>query len=327
VPPWQRGRGICLARNLGTLLECDADRHDRDAEGNEVRLEHSLLREAGLQLLAKAGHPRRVPRALQGNQGPHRPRHRGLPSEPGKLDREGNEVEDRIYNQKDFDRTFVIDERTQVVARKISDFLKESQDRFQKTIVFCVDTEHAARMRQALINENADIYALHPKYVMRITGDDREGVEELDSFIDPESPYPVIVTTSRLLSTGVDAQTCRIIALDREVGSMTEFKQIIGRGTRIHEETKKYYFNLIDFRKATNHFADPDWDGEPVQKYEPGPEDPMLPPQGARRSGQRARTRGRSRHRATGLTVTRQTFATGYVTCDVTTGLNPQQRD
>ncbi|MBA3638096.1 MAG: DEAD/DEAH box helicase family protein [Acidobacteria bacterium] len=201
----------------------------------------------------------------------------GYRPEPGKRDREGNEVEDRIYNQKDFDRTFVIDERTRVVARKITDFLKESEDRFQKTIVFCVDTEHAARMRQALINENSDICAVHPKYVMRITGDDREGVEELDSFIDPESRYPVIVTTSRLLSTGVDAQTCRIIALDREVGSMTEFKQIIGRGTRIHEESRKYYFNLIDFRKATNHFADPDWDGEPVQKYEAGPDDPMIP--------------------------------------------------
>jgi type I restriction enzyme, R subunit len=203
----------------------------------------------------------------------------GYRPEPGKLDREGKEVKDRIYNQKDFDRTFVIDERTQVVAKKISDFLKESEDRFQKTIVFCVDTEHAARMRQALINENSDIYALHPKYVMRITGDDKQGVDELDSFIDPESRYPVIVTTSRLLSTGVDAQTCRIIALDREVGSMTEFKQIIGRGTRIHEETKKYYFNLIDFRKATNHFADPDWDGEPVQIYEPGPDDPITPPE------------------------------------------------
>jgi len=203
----------------------------------------------------------------------------GYRPEPGKLDRDGNEVEDRIYNQKDFDRTLVIDERTQVVARKVSDFLKESDDRFQKTIVFCVDTEHAARMRQALVNENADICALYPKYVMRITGDDKEGLEELDSFIDPESRYPVTVTTSRLLSTGVDAQTCRVIALDREVGSMTEFKQIIGRGTRIHEETKKYYFNLIDFRKATNHFADPDWDGEPVQKYEPGPDDPINPPE------------------------------------------------
>jgi type I restriction enzyme R subunit len=202
----------------------------------------------------------------------------GYRPEPGKRDRDGNEVEDRIYNQKDFDRTFVIDERTQLAARRISAFLKESEDRFQKTIVFCVDTEHAARMRQALINENADICASHPKYVMRITGDDKEGVDELDSFIDPESRYPVIVTTSRLLSTGVDAQTCRVIALDREVGSMTEFKQIIGRGTRIHEETKKFYFNLIDFRKATNHFADPDWDGEPVQIYQPREDDPMLPP-------------------------------------------------
>ena len=203
----------------------------------------------------------------------------GYRPEPGKLDRDGQEVEDRIYDGKDFDRTFVIDERTQLVARRISDFLKESGDRFQKTIVFCVDTEHAARMRQALINQNPDIQAFHPKYVMRITGDDQQGVEALDSFIDPESRYPVIVTTSRLLSTGVDAQTCRIIALDREVGSMTEFKQIIGRGTRIHEETKKYYFNLIDFRKATNHFADPEWDGEPVQVYNPGPDEPMTPPE------------------------------------------------
>ena len=113
---------------------------------------------------------------------------------------------------------------------------------------------------------------------MRITGNDKEGVEQLDSFIDPEAKFPVIVTTSRLLSTGVDAQTCRVIALDREVGSMTEFKQILGRGTRVHEDTKKYYFTLVDFRKATNHFADPDFDGDPIQIYEPGPDDPMTPP-------------------------------------------------
>ena len=202
----------------------------------------------------------------------------GYRPEPGKVDREGNEVEDRIYNQKDFDRTLVIDDRTKLVAKKVSDLLKESGDRFQKTIVFCVDTEHAARMRQALINENSDLCAQYPRYVMRITGNDKEGVEQLDSFIDPEAKFPVIVTTSRLLSTGVDAQTCRVIALDREVGSMTEFKQILGRGTRVHEETKKYYFTLIDFRKATNHFADPDFDGEPIQMYEPGPDDPMTPP-------------------------------------------------
>jgi type I restriction enzyme R subunit len=120
-------------------------------------------------------------------------------------------------------------------------------------------------MRQAFINANQDLVRHNLRYVMRITGDDAEGTAELGNFIDPEARYPVIVTTSRLLSTGVDAQTCRLIVLDREVGSMTEFKQIVGRGTRVHEETKKYYFTLVDFRKATNHFADPDFDGEPVQ--------------------------------------------------------------
>ena len=201
----------------------------------------------------------------------------GYRPEPGKVDREGREVEDRIYNQKDFDRTLVIDDRTKLVAKKVSDFLKET-DRFQKTIVFCVDTEHAARMRQALVNENADLCRDYSRYVMRITGNDNDGVAQLDNFVDPESKVPVIVTTSQLLSTGIDAQTCRVIALDREIGSMTEFKQIVGRGTRIHEDTRKYFFNLIDFRKATNLFADPDFDGEPVQIYEPGPDDPVAPP-------------------------------------------------
>ncbi len=196
----------------------------------------------------------------------------------GEPDKYGQEIEDRIYNQKDFDRNLVIDERTKRVAHKGSEFLKESGDRFQKTIVFCVDVEHAARMRQALINENHDLVQQNERYVMRITGDDQEGTAQLGNFIDPEARYPVIVTTSRLLSTGVDAQTCRLIVLDREVGSMTEFKQIVGRGTRVHEDTKKYYFTLIDFRKATNHFADPDFDGEPVQIYEPGENDPVAPP-------------------------------------------------
>ena len=159
----------------------------------------------------------------------------GYRPEKGQLDRGGNEVEDRIYNTKDFDRTLVIDDRTKLVARKITAFLKESADRFQKTIVFCVDQEHAARMRQALVNENADLVDAIPRYVMRITGSDAEGQAELGNFIDPESRYPVLVTTSRLLSTGVDVQTCRLIVLDREVGSMTEFKQIVGRGTRVHE--------------------------------------------------------------------------------------------
>lgn len=202
----------------------------------------------------------------------------GYRPEKGQLDRDGEEVEDRIYNAKDFDRTLVLDERTKLVARKVTEFLKESGDRFQKTIVFCVDQEHAARMRQALINENADLVAENHRYVMRITGGDQEGQAELGNFIDPESKYPVLVTTSRLLSTGVDVQTCRVIALDREVNSMTEFKQIVGRGTRVHEDTHKFYFTLIDFRGATTHFADPAFDGEPVQIYEPGEGDPVAPP-------------------------------------------------
>ena len=200
---------------------------------------------------------------------------------PGEIDQHGHEIEDRLYNQKDFDRHLVIDARTTRVARWVSDYLKHSGDRFQKTIVFCVDTEHAARMRQAFINENNDLAQQNSRYVMRITGDDPEGTAQLGNFIDPEAKYPVIVTTSRLLSTGVDAQTCRLIVLDREVGSMTEFKQIVGRGTRVHEDTKKYYFTLVDFRKATNHFADPDFDGEPVQIYEPGEGDPVTPPDDA----------------------------------------------
>ena len=198
--------------------------------------------------------------------------------EKGQLDREGEEVEDRIYNTKDFDRTLVLDDRTRLTAKKVTDFLKESGDRFQKAIIFCVDQEHAARMRQALINENPDLVAENHRYVMRITGNDKDGQDQLGNFIDPESKYPVLVTTSRLLSTGVDAQTCRLIVLDREVGSLTEFKQIVGRGTRVHEDTKKFYFTLIDFRGATSHFADPDFDGEPVQIYEPGDGDPIAPP-------------------------------------------------
>ena len=203
----------------------------------------------------------------------------GYRPEKGQLDRNGEEVEDRIYNVKDFDRTLVLDERTKLVARKVTAFLKESGDRFQKAIVFCVDQEHAARVRQALINENADLVENNHRYVMRITGADIEGQKQLSNFIDPESRYPVLVTTSRLLSTGVDVQTCRLIVLDREVGSMTEFKQIIGRGTRVHEDTRKFYFTLMDFRGATTHFADPDFDGEPVQIYEPGDGDPILPPE------------------------------------------------
>lgn len=203
----------------------------------------------------------------------------GYRPEVGQLDRDGEEIEDREYNTKDFDRTIVLDERTKLVAKKISDFLSQSGDAYQKSIIFCVDQEHAGRMRQALINENSELTAENSRYVMRITGNDKEGQEQLDNFIDPESKYPVLVTTSRLLSTGVDAQTCRLIVLDREVNSMTEFKQIVGRGTRVHEDTNKLYFTLIDFRGATSHFADPDFDGDPVQIYEPGPDGPIVPPE------------------------------------------------
>ncbi len=209
----------------------------------------------------------------------------GYRPEKGQVDRDGEEIDDRIYNAKDFDRTLVLDDRTKLVAKKVTEFLKQSGDRFQKTIVFCVDQEHAARMRQALINENADLVADNARYVMRITGNDKEGQDQLGNFIDPEAKYPVLVTTSRLLSTGVDAQTCRLIVLDREVGSMTEFKQIVGRGTRVHDDTKKFYFTLIDFRGATSHFADPDFDGEPVQIYEPGPGDTPVPPDDVPPSG------------------------------------------
>lgn len=203
----------------------------------------------------------------------------------GQLDRDGEEVEDRIYNTKDFDRTLVLDDRTKLVAQKVSEFLKQSGDRMAKTIVFCVDQEHAARMRQALINENTDLVEQNHRYVMRITGNDKDGLDQLGNFIDPEAAYPVVVTTSRLLSTGVDAQTCRLIVLDREVGSMTEFKQIVGRGTRVHEDTQKLYFTVMDFRGSTSHFADPEFDGEPVQIYQPGPDDPITPPDDAPQTG------------------------------------------
>ena len=214
----------------------------------------------------------------------------GYRPEKGKLDKDGNEIEDRTFGIRDFDRKLVIDDRTRLVARKITAYLKESRNRYQKAIVFCVDVEHAARMRQALVNENADLVDENSRYVMRITGSDKEGQAELGNFIDPESDHPVIVTTSRLLSTGVDVQTCRLIVIDRLVGSMTEFKQIVGRGTRIHESSGKLYFTLIDFRGASSHFADPTFDGQPVQIYEPGDGDPIDPPDDESTSGESEET-------------------------------------
>ena len=201
----------------------------------------------------------------------------GWRPDAGQKDEHGFEIEDRIYNQVDMDRKLVLDERTELVARKITE-LVQATDPFSKTIVFCEDIEHAERMRQALVKANPEQMAENHRYVMRITGDDAAGKAELDNFIDPESRYPVIVTTSKLLSTGVDCQTCRIVALDQRIQSMTEFKQIIGRGTRINEDYGKFYFTIMDFKKVTELFADPDFDGEPVQVYEPGPDDPPLPP-------------------------------------------------
>ena len=201
----------------------------------------------------------------------------GWRPENGQTDKYGQVIEDREYNDLDFDRNLILEKRTELVAAKITQFLK-ANDRFSKTIVFCENINHAERMRQALVNANADLAAANSKYIMRITGDNDEGKAQLDNFIDPESTFPVIATTSRLMTTGVDAQTCKLIVLDRRIASMTEFKQIIGRGTRINEDYNKLYFTIMDFKRATALFADPDFDGDPVQIYEPGPNDPPTPP-------------------------------------------------
>lgn len=200
----------------------------------------------------------------------------GYRPERGTIDRYGFEVPDKQYDGKDFDRELVIDDRTKLVASKITEFLKKT-NRMDKTIVFCVDIEHAERMRRALVNENKDMVSKNPKYVARITGDDEYGKKELDNFIDPSSHYPVIATTSKLLNTGVDVQTCKLIVLDSNIQSMTEFKQIIGRGTRIRQDYGKYYFTIMDFRQVTNLFADPDFDGEPVQSEDFTGDDEIIP--------------------------------------------------
>jgi type I restriction enzyme R subunit len=202
----------------------------------------------------------------------------GWRPEDGQTDKYGQLIEDREYNDRDYDRILILEKRTAVVAAKVTEFLKAT-DRFAKTIIFCENVDHAERMRQALVNANPDLAAANSKYVMRITGDNDEGKAQLDNFIDPESTYPVIACTSRLMSTGVDAQTCHLIVLDRRINSMTEFKQIIGRGTRINEDYGKLYFTIMDFKRATALFADPSFDGDPVQIYEPGPDDPPIPPE------------------------------------------------
>ena len=201
----------------------------------------------------------------------------GYTPEKGKVDKLGQAVEQRQYNTKDFDRNLVLEKRTKLVACKVWEYLKAT-DPMAKTIVFCDDQDHAERMRQELV-KLIPAAASNRRYVMRITGDDNEGKAQLSYFIDNDEPYPVIATTSKLLTTGVDAKTCKLIVLDQNINSMTEFKQIIGRGTRLREDYQKLYFTIMDFKGATRLFADPDFDGEPVVIYEPKSDEPVLPPE------------------------------------------------
>ncbi len=197
----------------------------------------------------------------------------------GMTDKLGHVIEDRVYTGPDMNRKLVLERRDEVVAAKITEYLKAT-NRYDKTIVFCEDIDHAARMRQALANANADLCAAQPNYVVQITGDNLLGKAQLDNFIDPDKTFPVIATTSKLMSTGVDAQTCKLIVLDQQIKSMTLFKQIIGRGTRLREDLGKTWFTILDFKRATELFADPAFDGDPVQVYEPQAGDPIEPPPG-----------------------------------------------
>jgi type I restriction enzyme R subunit len=192
----------------------------------------------------------------------------------GELDKYGNEIEDREYNIKDFDKKLVIDKRTGLIAKRITEFLKKT-DRYSKTIVFCEDVEHASRMREALRNENSDIVKDNPKYIMRIVGEDKEGKAQLSNFIAVNKKFPTIAITSELMSTGVDAKMCKLIVIEKNINSQILFKQILGRGTRIREEDGKTHFTLMDFRNASRLFADPDFDGEPVQVDEFGSDEEL----------------------------------------------------
>ena len=209
----------------------------------------------------------------------------------GQLDDNGEVIDNRVYNTTDFDKNLVLEKRTKLVAKTVSDYLKKHDCRMDKTIFFCVDQEHADRMRQALVNENADMCAVDSRYVMRITANDEAGVKQLDNFRNVEKEYPVLVTTSKLLSTGVDVQTVKFIVLDSNIKSMTEFKQIIGRGTRVREDLGKMYFTIFDFRDVTRLFHDPDFDG-PIEQLDdfhpnkPG-EGPERPPQIAASDGKK----------------------------------------
>ncbi|MBY0266034.1 MAG: DEAD/DEAH box helicase family protein [Burkholderiales bacterium] len=195
----------------------------------------------------------------------------------GMKDDLGQEIEQRQYNQKDMDRILVLNQRTKLVAGRVMQYLRAT-DPMSKTIIFCEDIDHAERMRVAIVNAAGQLALDNPKYVMRITGDSAEGKNELDNFIDPEAPFPVIATTSELLTTGVDAKTCKLIVLDKTITSMTVFKQIIGRGTRIDEDNNKWFFTIMDFKRATTLFRDPEFDGEPAVIYEPEGDDDPVPP-------------------------------------------------
>ena len=188
----------------------------------------------------------------------------GWRPEMGKKDIYGNEIPDRIYNKKDFDRNLVLGTRTGIVAQKVTQYLQRNEP-YAKSIIFCQDIEHADRMRRAMVNLNPELVNKNSRYVVRITGDVSNAQMELDDFMNPEETYPVVATTSKLLTTGVDIPTCKLIVLDAEINSMTEFKQIIGRGSRIDEDNNKMYFTIMDFRNVTRLFADPDFDGEAVQ--------------------------------------------------------------
>ena len=184
----------------------------------------------------------------------------------GQVDVNGNEIPDRVYTNSDYDYNIILEDRINQVASEITAYLK-STDRMQKTIVFCANEDHAERMRVALVNLNADMCRENPDYVVRITGSDDYGKKKLDYFISVSEPYPVIATTSRLLSTGADCKMTKLIVLDKMIGSMTEFKQIIGRGTRLREKEGKTHFVVMDFRRVSRLFADPDWDG-PIEIVE-----------------------------------------------------------
>ena len=208
----------------------------------------------------------------------------GYTPEKGKTDKDGQVVEQRQYNTKDFDRSLILTKRTALVAQRVWEYLSKT-DPMAKTIVFCDDQPHAERMRQELVRFIPEA-ASNRRYVVRITGDDKEGKAQLSYFIDNDEPYPVIATTSKLLSTGVDAKTCKLIVLDQTINSMTQFKQIVGRGTRIREDYNKLYFTIMDFKGATRLFQDSEFDGEPVAIYEPGPEDPINPPEDESEGGE-----------------------------------------